>query len=644
MTARAALWTLTTVLLSLTAARADKAPTPRAADNRLEMARRFVEQSDRYLHHDHLRRGMKGYGLTVLAGNEVVRFQAEIVSVVKQWRPKQDLILARLSGQNLEETGIIAGMSGSPIYVTDPADGKDKLIGAVAYGWFGQKEPLCGVQPITQMLAIAGILSDQPTRTAAGFSAGPMAADEFLSLVLDPAKRRFLLAPKQTLPAAGFDGRLRAIKTPVMISNAAEAALRLAEENLGPLGMICLPGGGVSGGAAPSDGTSKTRATLAPGEAVAVLLATGDTEFSAIGTVTDVIGDKVLAFGHAFSSEGATALPMGRAYVHTVVAGLFSSFKLSAALEPVGMFRQDERVGIGGVLGAKAPMIPVTVTVDWPDAERSQDFHFRMASHPQLTPLITGVLVSNSAHAYRDPPQRHTIRYEADVDFGELGRYHVENVSSDRDVSDAVSDVVRPIFAMLDNPLGEPAELHRVDVRLEIQDGARWAQIEDLRLDASLYQPGETLTGRVAFRPFRKPRQFQEISFKLPEDLPDGDYVLSVYSAQQNTRIMQNEMPHLFDPKTPRQLLEAIQRVVEARADRLYFRLPLKPRQAALGQQTLADMPPSRLRLLEEADELDTYHFVKSATKSVASDYVFHGSARAEFAVRRRPKETLLRH
>ncbi len=644
MIARAAIWMLAIAALGPTSGRADELPPSQAGDNRLETARRFVEQSDRHLHHDQLRRGMKGYGLTVLAGTEVVRFEAEIVSVVRQWGPKRDVILARLSGQNLQETGIISGMSGSPVYVTDPADGKDKLIGAVAYGWFGQKEPLCGIQPITQMLAIAGVLSDEPAKAGGGLSAAPMAGEEFLSLVLDPAKREFPAYLNRT-PAVirGLDGRLMPIKTPVMISNATEPALGLARDHLGALGMICLPAGGVSGSAKPAHVSSQNAPGLAPGDAIAVLLATGDMEFSAIGTVTDVIGDKVLAFGHAFFSEGETALPMGRAYVHTVVSGLFNSFKLAAPLEQVGMLRRDERVGISGVLGLEAPMIPVAVTVNWPDDGRSQDFHFQMASHPQLTPLITGVLVSNAAHSYRDPPQRHTVRHEVDVDFGDLGRYHAANVSSDVDVSHAVSDVIRPIFALLDNPLGKPAKLHRVQVRLDIQGGARWARIEGIRLDGSVYKPGETLTGRVAFRPFRAPRKFQEMSFKLPENLPDGDYVLSVCSAAQNTRIVQSEMPHLFDPKTPRQLLESIQRVVESQADNLYFRLPLKPGQAALGQRELAGMPGSRLHLLEEANELDTYQFVDSVVKSVVSDYVFRGSAEVRFAVRRRPEETLLR-
>ena len=128
-------------------------------DTRLAAAEKHVAKSDRYLHHSVLRRGMKGYGLTVMAGLKPIKFDAEIVSVVSRFGPHLDVILARLAGHKLEKTMIISGMSGSPVYMKDPKDGKFKMIGAVAYGWNGQNEPLCGIQPITQMLAAGGCIS-----------------------------------------------------------------------------------------------------------------------------------------------------------------------------------------------------------------------------------------------------------------------------------------------------------------------------------------------------------------------------------------------------------------------------------------------------------------------------------------------------
>jgi len=131
-------------------------PAGGGVDERLAAARKYVEKSDRYLHHSLLRRGMEGYGLTVLEGVKPVRFKLKILSVMQRWAPHRDVILAMMSEQNLEHTRIVAGMSGSPCYVRDPRDGRDKLIGAVAYGWFAQQDPMAGIQPITQMLAAGG--------------------------------------------------------------------------------------------------------------------------------------------------------------------------------------------------------------------------------------------------------------------------------------------------------------------------------------------------------------------------------------------------------------------------------------------------------------------------------------------------------
>ena len=175
---------------------------PPVADNddvRLAEARRLVEKSDRYLSHTKLQRGMEGYGLTVMAGTEVVKFHARVVSVVTKWGPHQDVILAMLSGLDLEHSGIIAGMSGSPVYFKDPADDKYKLVGAVAYGWRGQKDPLCGIQPVTQMLVARGGLGGEG-KAAASYLGGADSAsasprlDKHLAALLDPRKINFLAA------------------------------------------------------------------------------------------------------------------------------------------------------------------------------------------------------------------------------------------------------------------------------------------------------------------------------------------------------------------------------------------------------------------------------------------------------------------
>src|SRR5207244_1512195 len=106
---------------------------------------------------EELRRGMKGHGRTVMKGTRVETFQVEILGVLRNTSPGRDLVLARLAGLGLEKTGVIAGMSGSPVYV------EGKLVGAVAYAWPFGKEPIAGITPFAQMIAFA----DPPDRAAA---------------------------------------------------------------------------------------------------------------------------------------------------------------------------------------------------------------------------------------------------------------------------------------------------------------------------------------------------------------------------------------------------------------------------------------------------------------------------------------------
>ena len=221
------------ILALLCGAACAEQPAPGVSgDSALAAAERYVRKSDRYLHHSRLRRGMKGYGLTVMSGVRIARFDVEIISVVEGWGPHQDVILARLSGKdvggvNIAVSGIISGMSGSPVYVQDPADGKYKIIGAVSYGWYAQKEAQCGLQPITQMIAVAGFLSTGEEKDNKGkegvvaAGAGARAPREYLAAVLNPRKADFSKMFRPARPALSGPparaSRLTPLAMPLMI-------------------------------------------------------------------------------------------------------------------------------------------------------------------------------------------------------------------------------------------------------------------------------------------------------------------------------------------------------------------------------------------------------------------------------------------
>lgn len=628
-----------------------ESPAAHSPDERMAAAKQYVDESDNYLHHSQLRRGMTGYGLTVMAGTKIERFEFEVVSVMKQWGPHQDAILARLSGLGLEKTGIVAGMSGSPCYVRH--DGKDKLIGAVAFGWSTPKEPLCGLQPITQMLASAGVpASLEPQPTTAPAATRPVtgvvwaeASAELLKAVLEPEKRDFarMILPKRSASELTVSPKMVPLPMPVMTAGLTDQSMARLTEDLAFAGMVPV----AAGSAAPGEADKTVK--LEPGSAIAIPMVTGDggIRYAPVGTVTEVIGDKVLAFGHAFEGQGDCELPMGTAYVHTVVSSVVRSFKLASPLDVTGTLEHDEIVGITGTVGPIPSMIPMTLEVHWEDlvdqSPHVQRYEFGLMRHRWLTPLLAVLLVQDAVWEWRNPPQDHTIRHEVEIDFGKLGTYRASNVFAGRDVLPVTSDVSRPLAMVLNNPYGESPKVESIKVKVTVQRGRNDAGIVQLKLDGKVYRPGEKVTGKLLVQPYKKPRRSLKVSFDLPEDLPDGKYKLTACDWYKDIKSRRSEKPHLFEAENVQQVFNVIQTLVSNRADTLYLRLPIARSGLALKQQELPNLPESKSAILSGTGKIDIRSYKETIVRLVKIDHVVSGSATAEFEVNSEPTETLVR-
>jgi len=618
-------------------------PVSAGWDSALEAATKIVESSDRYLHHTKLRRGMTGYGLTVLAGTEITRFDVEILSVMDRWEPHQDVILARLSGAGLEHLGLAAGMSGSPVFVRD-ADGKDKLIGAVAYGFIGCKEPMCGIQPIVQMLAVDERTGQEGGDQAPGnVGQGPSLSngqDEWIQAALSGKGiklsdlRRWIGARRAA--EGGESPALAPLASTLAVSGLGAGATAALDECLRPMGFLAVQ----AGGAGARQREEAMQAGLTPGAAVAILLVTGDADFSAIGTITDVSGQKVLALGHQISAEGDVELPIGPAYVHTVVPGLLQSMKLGSATEVTGMLLQDQATGVSGIVGRKPSMIPMTVTVEWSGQPRTQRYEYSIVRHRIMTPVMAGSLLFNVAENWRMFPLHHTVRHDVDIDFTGLGKFRASDSTSGQDVSSAVSDLLRALLPMLNNSLGPPAQVERINVKIAVEPVDRSAGILELRLGGSVYQPGQKVSGTVILKPYRKERITLPVEFALPQDLPDGVYTLTACNSQEALQQRMAEMPQRFVPRTVKELFESLKESVETHGDCLYLRLPLRRGGLAVGSGELDDLPDSRSRIIQESTKLDLYAFSRSKVQAAPTEYILGGSAGAEFQVRRKLDQT----
>src|SRR6266436_3031725 len=350
-----------------------------------------------------IRPGMVGIGRTVFAGTQVEEFRAHILGVIENVIGTQrNLILARLEGGPLAHTGVIAGMSGSPVYI----DGR--LIGAVSYalGAFS-KEPIAGITPIAEMTDSATLAGGVRPPGAKIQIDLPLTRENLTAALRKGLNwnRPFAESPRdaelQGVNAVGglaggeIGALLRPIATPLVMSGFEPQVGELFGSAFSSQGFV--PTGGSAAGLRP--GEMPFEGPLKPGDAIGVMLVNGDLQMGGTGTVTHIEDDRVYAFGHPLYNLGPTEFPMTRAYVYTVLPSLFSSMKLSSTGDVIGTFTQDRATAIAGRVGPGPRMIPVTINLTQARAS-TRTFHFDIVNDQMFTPLMTYAALLNTMSSY----------------------------------------------------------------------------------------------------------------------------------------------------------------------------------------------------------------------------------------------------
>lgn len=423
-------------------------------------------------------RGDTGYGITVLQGETHERFEVEILGVMESWGSAGNTILARLSGANLETTGVLQGMSGSPVYV----DGE--LIGAVASTWGFAREPIAGIRPIDEMRRLADDLD-------AGV------ADD-VRLVANPTQGGLVWA------ASGFDAGLH-------------------DAMAGVLGAPVVQAAAVRGGTSTAEGRG-----LEAGDAVSVLLVDGDARLFATGTVTERIGETVLAFGHPFLGAGPVSLPMARAEVVAVMPSREISFKMAVPTGVVGALQIDRRVGVAGRIGARADTVPLTLTVSGAAAGDPQTYRFDVARMRALTPQLLGWAVQSAIADRRELATDYRVDVTTEVRMEDAPSLTTEaSFLGAAAGAGLATEVALPVQLVSGAQDGAPrlASLH-VDVRIE--PGARGAAIGRVQVDDPRLQPGGTLDVRVELVERDTGSRWERVTIDVPAQLKPGPYRLHV--------------------------------------------------------------------------------------------------------------------
>jgi hypothetical protein len=473
---------------------------------------------------DEIRPGMTGVGKTVFRGTEVEEFQVEVIGVLRKVSPNGDMILARASGGPLAETGIIEGMSGSPVYI------EGRLVGAVAFSWPFSKEPIAGITPIREMLEVMDRADRAPDERAdaSGAPGAPGGAPDALG-ALAP-----LAAPLDPR-VAGIDvedgARLRPIRTPVVISGFDPRVSGRVTSWLEGLGFTATPGGSAAPAApaAAPAGESPAPPEIAPGSAIGVQLLSGDASITAIGTVTHREGDRIIAFGHPFMLSGDVALPMTGAYIHGILPSALSSFKVGSPLDPLGTLTQDRRTAVSGNIGPTPAMIPVTVTIRAGDAPRT--YRFAAVRSRLLTPALIQLAAVSSLVATEAVVSEETVETRVVAQLSGGRRLTLENRFVGDSSIESVADEAMESAALLLQNRFEAVALEGVEIEAVLTPGRRAGRLEAIRIPRNPVRPGETIAVEASVKTHQGPVLVVPIALEVPSGAPDGDLILRVCDA-----------------------------------------------------------------------------------------------------------------
>ncbi len=490
--------------------------------------------------------GMKGYGLTVFSGTKPERFDVEVISTFHNFRPKQDLILIKTPHPRLNIARTVAGMSGSPIYING------KMIGAYAYGWFFNVEPIAGVTPIQNMmndlkrpipyaLAPAGRSPMTRAQTAVSSAGASRSPNRFRGKVLaynlnDHASQ----LARRTAPALAppHGSQLRPASTDVMVGGLGPRSLTMVADLLAPVGMnVVQAGGGSHGGSIPADAPKN----YVDGGVINVQLARGDVSLSGLGTVTHVVGDKLVAFGHPMLNGGVEALPTAIGKVHWVLATQNRSFKIGEPLRPLGTLINDRQASIVVDTTRRAPTFPVSVTVEGVPGAANQ-WNMEVAHDQFLAPSLTAVVIGNALETTsaerNDLTWRATSVLEVEghgsmtlVDFGANNRMPLGPSDFGR------TRLIRALGMLLNNPweIGKIKGIKTTVAISHVRDvkHLRGAQLLDAEID-----PGEPARVKLTFKPMLGPEHSRIIEVPIDPMMAGRTVHISLRPGYSQERIV----------------------------------------------------------------------------------------------------------
>ena len=500
-----------------------------------------------------LRPGMKGYGLTVFSGETPVKFDVEVISVMRRAMLDQDLILVRCSHPILEHAGVIAGMSGSPIYING------KFAGGLGYGYQFAKDPIAMLTPAEDIVST----TRRPVQNLDPWGRPPtQSADAWTQRV-----RNSLVAVNNPLARSQGESLIRPLGVALSVSGVPAGQFGDLFPLLSQLGPAAPSGAG-----GPDGVVRKFQA----GGPVAIWLVSGDINVAAIGTVTYLEGDRVAVFSHPFLSMGEMRLPAGHATIHTVIARASNSMKLGTFTTPKGALIKDEQATVVLDQAAEPGFLPVTVTVIAP-GEKAKTYNFQVARHRLLSANLSASLlrVAMNRLAQNASDLTYTVDHEFQMDGMAPIRF-TDSFSSTQGIALSfpnswggwgnTSRGEVALQLLLNNPFTRLA-ISRVKASVHVTNGLNQFQIKKVEVASPMVRPDREFAVLVTLKPLMGPEVTRKVTMKLPKDFADTRVFLEV-TAGRDTPV------DVAEPKDLPGLLDYIQKSMDAHTLVLSVRTP----------------------------------------------------------------------
>jgi len=564
---------------------------------------------------DEITPGMKGYGRTVFSGTKIENFDVEILGVLKNWEARSDMILVKMSGGPLDKTGIIAGMSGSPVYIND------KLIGAVSHGWSFAKDAIAGVTPIRTMMDVLKIDSKTRQNAFAGTNNTWSASLKTQDSNVVARLKSFGLLREDGLsnnnnPREPFQLNLVPIQTPLILSGFDYKSINRVSPLFSRLGSFSFQS---------SKGENKLDADLSdfmPGSSVAVEIIRGDLSASAIGTLTYRDGNDILAFGHPIIQIGSTDLPMATAEVHTVLASQSGSIKMASPGEIIGKITQDRRPAIAGRIGEFTQMIPCQTEIQ---GALNVKYNFEIVNDKILTPTLVQMAVESALLSTEKSIGEKSINLKLDI--GIAGRE--EPISIENEYFDSgpnwfpIYNIIEPISILLNNEF-KATKIESIKLVANVSEQNNIAFIDNIRISNKWVYPGEELILHIRLRPFSRDYVFIPVKIKIPEDVAPGSSIRVIVCDAANSKMLEmTSAPGRFSPSSFEQLISQLEN--GEKNNNLIIKIRLNKKGLTYMGEDFPSLPNSFLSIMSLSNQSGASPLQSEIVKRINTEWLING-------------------